>query len=694
MSEPPRKRAKLACVTCNARRVKCDVTDRQPCGNCIAGSVQCETRESKRGKHIRKPRAGTEARSKTPPSVPALSPQRHEDEVAASHVLASLSSNFHSPVNTHTPSTGSQYQFSAPSVPPESYNDHTRHESTQQEDAVFLGESSSLRYVTGEPTAAAAERRESCFRHAVPKGVRAEAHVPEWEAERRIARKKALQAEGAFSFPPAAVRQELLEAYFKWFHPHFAIIDEEEFWNSYCQFDFSGLLLQAMMFIGVIHCEESTLNKLAWGNRHRAKWFFYIRAKDIYDATYETDKIIVVQALFLMSFWRAGALLEKDARHWLGTAISLSETRALHRSGGNTEEKLTRVKRRLWWAIYVRERQCAAALGLPCRIRDKDCDIEPLSYADFTSAFQTSAPAEDRHRSTTYAISMVQLAVFLGRVVDAGYLPGRTLTPEDTTKLRDELYQWKKDLPAAMQLHTDAGDLPNFQASMLHLAYNNLLILLHRTSFIMDENRGAATEGNVALQAAARNSRIVEDMLPDGNIGHAQMHVITNLFNTLCIHVVNFRRSSGINRTLAEHRAKLCLLGLQELQKTWEVTNWVLQLFFHYLDRDTASRLTMEADDVGNPNIATQPSNVYTSPAHQVSLQQSADGTASRNALQTGIATPSTTSPKPWSWTLDEADQYLFTQIENDFAFGEGGLRQLCPDDMLSNAAPADFVYH
>lgn len=210
------------------------------------------------------------------------------------------------------------------------------------------------------------------------------------------------------------------------------------------------------------------------------------------------------------------------------------------------------------------------------------------------------------------------------------------------------------------------------------------------------ENRGVATEGNVALQAAARNSRIVEDMLPDGNIGHAQMHVITNLFNTLCIHVVNFRRSSGINRTLAEHRAKLCLLGLQELQKTWEVTNWVLQLFFHYLDRDTASRLTMEADDLGNPNIATQtPSNAYASPAHQVSLQQSADGTTtSCNALQTGIVTPSTTSPKPWSWTLDEADQYLFTQIENDFAFGEGGLQQLCPDDVLSNGAPADFVYH
>lgn len=593
------------------------------------------------------------------------------------------------------PSTGNQYQFSAPQTLAEPRNNQTATETSHQDDAVFLGESSSLRYVTGEPTAAAAERRESCFRHAVPRAVRAEAHVPEWETERRVARKKALQAEGVFSFPPAHVRQELLEAYFKWFHPHFAILDEEDFWNSYHRFEFSGLLLQAMLFIGVIHCDESTLTKLGWGNRHRAKWFFYIRAKDIYDATVETNKIIVIQALFLMSFWRAGALLEKDARHWLGTAISLSETRALHRRGGNAEETLTRVKRRLWWAIYVRERQCASALGLPCRIRDKDCDVEPLSYSDFAYAFRSSAPAEDRHRSTTYAISMVQLAVFLGRVVDAGYLPGRTLTLEDTTKLRDELYQWKEDLPSAMRLHADAGDVPNFQASMLHLAYNNLLILLHRTSFIMDESRSVATEGNVALQAAARNSRIVEDMLLDGNICHAQMHVITNLFNTLCIHVVNFRRSSGINRALAEHRAKLCLLGLQELQKTWEVTNWVLELFFHYLDRDTASRLTMEPDKAGNnPDVAAQASDTpATSSGIQHSSQQATDGSVARNAQPSGIVTPSTASPKPWSWTLDEADQYLFMQIENDFAFGEGGLQQLGPDELFSTGAPADFVY-
>lgn len=47
---------------------------------------------------------------------------------------------------------------------------------------------------------------------------------------------------------------------------------------------------------------------------------------------------------------------------------------------------------------------------------------------------------------------------------------------------------------------------------------------------------------------------------------------------------------------MAEYRAQLCLLGLRELQKTWDVTNWVLQLFLQFLDQATAKRLQLAAE--------------------------------------------------------------------------------------------------
>lgn len=248
----------------------------------------------------------------------------------------------------------------------------------QEDDGdVFLGESTTLRYV---PEAKLPEHSGPSpshsikLRHSVPNAVKAEALVPPWEIERRRARINFLRSQGAFSFPAPEIVEGLLQAYFRWFHPCFAIVDEMDIWEHYKQNTISPLLLQAMLFIGILHCEEPLVTTLGLGSRHQAKYMFYNHAKDIYDAEYETKKITVIQSLFLMSFWRAGALLEKDTRHWLGSAITLAQSRFLHRSTGvDKDQQPARLRRRIWWALYTRDRQCAAALGLPNRIRDEVC---------------------------------------------------------------------------------------------------------------------------------------------------------------------------------------------------------------------------------------------------------------------------------------------------------------------------------
>lgn len=229
---------------------------------------------------------------------------------------------------------------------------------------------------------------------------------------------------------------------------------------------------------------------------------------------------------------------------------------------------------------------------------------------------------------------------------------------------------------------------------MLHLAYNNLLILLYRHDYILDHDERDG-DGSMVLRTAADQSRIIEDMLQEGTLRHAQIHVITNLFTTLCIHTVALRRTEGTPKTVAEHRAKLCLLGLQELQKTWEVTNWVLQLFFQYLDRATASRLRVQEDD-HLASTGVQPS------ANQTPIAQPAGfdfnqmprmiTTISEGDQIPGITDglqPGGAGGTPWTWTSDEANQFLFARIEDDFAFGEGEVLDWSPDDQLNinNAA-------
>lgn len=67
---------------------------------------------------------------------------------------------------------------------------------------------------------------------------------------------------------------------------------------------------------------------------------------------------------------------------------------------------------------------------------------------------------------------------------------------------------------------------------------------------------------------------------------------------------------TGTARKLAEHRAKLCLLGLKELQKSWDLENWVLDLFFRCLDDRTARDLRLA--DVTMPTSTTQLPEDYT----------------------------------------------------------------------------------
>lgn len=419
-----------------------------------------------------------------------------------------------------------------------------------------------------------------------------------------------------------------------------------------------------MLFIGCIHCDESDLSLVGLGSRQMAKSVLFNRAKDIYDVGFEQRKLTIIQSLFFMSFWRVGALLEKDTRHWLGAAISLAQTEALHRSSHNVSSTLQRIRRRVWWSIFTRERQCAAALGLPNRVRDEDCDIDVLETSDFEGAFDDTLPAGRRSESIAYMVGMMQLSKTLGKIFHCGFLPSRTLTTQERLGIKEELLRWKDCLPAAMQQRADDFAFtspPGFHANLLHLAFNNLFILLYRSDCqsILGQD---GSNGQVALQAASRNSAIVENMIMDGNLRHSPIHVITNLFNTLCIHTLSLRNCQDSQRCIIEHRAKVCLLGLKELQETWEVNNWILQLFFKYLDRSTAACLQLGSNE-------------------RREEENHADGARSeRNAP---IAGPDDSSPFeaqnieaflesdiPWTWSTQEASQFLFSQAAMDSGLG------------------------
>lgn len=91
-------------------------------------------------------------------------------------------------------------------------------------------------------------------------------------------------------------------------------------------------------------------------------------------------------------------------------------------------------------------------------------------------------------------------------------------------------------------------------------------------------------------------ARIICILPPAVYISITDIFRITHVFSTLCIQTINCCRTTSTTKKLAEHRARLCLLGLQELQKSWDLENWVLELFFRCLDEGMACRLRGDPD--------------------------------------------------------------------------------------------------
>ncbi|CAM1508936.1 Fc.00g026750.m01.CDS01 [Cosmosporella sp. VM-42] len=595
-------RAKHACRECNTRRVRCNVTEVNPCTNCQTTGAKCEVLPSRRGRYPRRAR-----RQKQHAQAASIS-ESHVTGTDDANVLSSIYST-HSVNSVHSihdidlvispQNRGDAPRGGIPARTPSPSND------SAAPGTLFFGESNFLTLVPGrvrpgeEPNhnfRADGSKQKARLLFPITSTPQSllEGVSPASIDHLSAGTSRYLRDEGALTLPDLQTCIPALQAYFDWFHPCFPVLDRGDFIQKLAGLDVSYLLLQAVLFIGTTYCDHTTITSMGFKDRSEAKSLLYTRARLLFHADWEKDEITLIQSLFLMSFWRGGPSDVRDVRYWLGVVIGVAESYGLHRSARFTtrDPHKARLRRRIWWSIYVRERQAAASLGLPSRIRDDDCDIEPLSPSDLESEGEHVASSlfgSCKPEHITYAIKMVEIARILGRVIDVHFAPGRPQsTPEQVRNLDNALDAWKKSLPDEVSDGVDDGNV-SVWSHLLHLAYNHLRILIYRHNFLREVE--GDKKGQMAVAGASKISRIAEDMLAQGTLRYGQMHLITSLFAALCIHAISIRRGVDITRRIAEHRAQMCLLGLQEIQKYWRINNNVLDLFLQYLDVSIAKRL-------------------------------------------------------------------------------------------------------
>lgn len=87
------------------------------------------------------------------------------------------------------------------------------------------------------------------------------------------------------------------------------------------------------------------------------------------------------------------------------------------------------------------------------------------------------------------------------------------------------------------------------------------------------------TAHTLAMDAANRMVRIVEQLLSQSHILHCPIHIVPSLFAAMGMQSVDICSGQPILEQLGVVKVRLAMIALRELQSTWPVSGWIFRLF-------------------------------------------------------------------------------------------------------------------
>lgn len=427
-----------------------------------------------------------------------------------------------------------------------------------------------------------------------------------------------LHQRGAFLLPPRALCDELIEAYFKWIAPIVPVINRSRFMRRYRdpKNPPSLLLLQSVLLAGSRVCQNPQLMDIT-GSTTPAAMTFYKRAKALYDANYEDDRVTIVQSLVLMGwYWegpegrfelspvkggRGGLLtvldVTKNVFYWSRVATIVAQGSGMHRSVEHSQLSKVdkRLWKRIWWTLFTRDRMVAVALGRPVHINTDDSDVEMVSEDDFLEDDEPGLLAEyppDRLH-VQFFLHHVKLCELMGLVLSQQYSVASKARRQHQIDLVHSdlaLADWMLHVPPEMRYHVEDKSRQNFWAALLHSTYYTTLCLLHRahmppsttttngTSYYtaVDETYPSR---NIAFKAATAITSIIDNLIGHDQLRYCPAFVVYSLFSALIMHVYQTRSTTPSVVAESKERMRKCMLALKEVSRIWIVAKMVYTLF-------------------------------------------------------------------------------------------------------------------
>ncbi|KAI1129246.1 hypothetical protein F5Y10DRAFT_238865 [Nemania abortiva] len=421
-----RKRAPKACLSCRARKVRCDVSQRgRPCMNCYLDSEACIV--TSRASRLRKGEHGGSE------GAEVSHPPFHIDDYRHGSVMGDAAN---SGVNGESTSPQAEL-IEVVNDPHATENVHASHVSCfaettqaeiQHELPPYPGLTEHHEPSFNRPLSAA-----PIFNNVAPMPLQSfdslgNPGIPFWAGEHPAAVNaditysyypflvinnlhnvipqdvNFLESQGCLRIPTRAILDEFVQQYFLHVHPLLPFLNEGDFWNLYCSQGVMGekmslLVFQAMLFSCCNFVSKNSIKALGFPNIRSARATLYRRTKLLFDFDTESSLVCVAQAALLLTYWAPNWSLatKKPNTAWLGVAIQNAKSAEAHIYSAMPtfspvaeplEYKKQNSLKRLWWCCVFRDRLISLGMRRSIQVSRAHFDVDSnrsLGYSDLAN---------------------------------------------------------------------------------------------------------------------------------------------------------------------------------------------------------------------------------------------------------------------------------------------------------------------
>lgn len=407
----------------------------------------------------------------------------------------------------------------------------------------------------------------------------------------------------------------------------------------------------------------------------------------LYDFDYESDRISLVQALLLLTYYYETPDDQKDTWHWMGVATSVAHTIGLHRNpeNSNMDGKRTRLWKRIWWSTYMRDRLIALGMRRPTRIKPEDFDVPMLTLDDFSfgpvSESSSCVPASctiardvDKQRELAImCIEKAKLCLCISQILskqycvlnnNQGLLNDRTtmmLLPKkldaetcDVQACDDELQKWLDKLPKEARYRDEpSGNDPiDLHRSLLHMVFYTTLSALHRPQVLPStpSHSPGSSDDNVDLldvsrrkvrRAAAAITSIAQSLDSRNLVRYLPTTGVTVLLPAIIIHLLDIKAPDEETRRSSLRGFCQCMQVMGKLRDLYAAADYSTA-FLEAAIRKAGIHISPFPNPIGGTNL-----NALSKPEHVTTVEDLVDAGRRLDLAQLGNNISRTLTPPP-----------------------------------------------